>query len=383
MTEQYGNSPEGPELAPSQGSGLSGEKFNLRDAFNKFRSSWHGLSKGTQLRLKLSISFLMFASLFVLGKVDVSKSWQAASTADFRLLFLAAAIFLLTNFLNAYRWQLLARAAGFDVPLLKLTQYCFIGLFFNLFLPSTVGGDASRCYYLAKGTHKYRSAFYSVFADRTMGVTVLFLFASCGLLFGPGGNTLPWSLKLPVFAGTIFIFCILPFLPYMARTIFGPDNWVSKQLNDPRLQIYWQNKNLIVFSLFLSIIMQVIIVLCHILVGLALGLTKVPIWYYFVFYPSVSVLGFVTPSFNGIGIREWAYTYFLSLAQIDRSLSLTYALIWLGLITLSNLVGGIVYLLGHFHFTAKDAQFMEEELEVEMKDDLDTNGRPKLSKEAV
>jgi len=97
MTEKYGNSTEGPELVTSQGFAPSTEKFNLRAAFNKFRSSWHGLSRGTQLKLKLSISFLMFASLFILGKVDLSKSWQAASAADYRLLFLAAIIFLLTN----------------------------------------------------------------------------------------------------------------------------------------------------------------------------------------------------------------------------------------------------------------------------------------------
>ena len=325
----------------------------------------------------------MFASLFLFGKVDLSKSWQAASAADYRLLFLATIVFLLSNFINAYRWQLLARAVGLDLPLQKLAQYYFIGLFFNLFLPSTVGGDAGRCYYLAKGTHKYKNAFYSVFADRTMGVTVLFLFASCGLLFGPGGNGLPWSLKLPVFAGTAFIYIILPFLPFLTRVILGPKNWLSRQLNDAVLQTYWQDKSLVIISLLLSVVVQMVMVFCHILVGLALGMFKVPIWYYFVFYPSVAVLGFITPSFNGIGVREWAYTYFLSLAQVDRSLALTYALIWLGMITLSNLVGGIVYLAGHFHFTAKEAEAAQEELEEELQEDLVEPSKTGLSEEAV
>jgi uncharacterized membrane protein YbhN (UPF0104 family) len=328
-------------------------------------SSWRGLSSGTQLKIKASISLLMFSCLFLFGKVDLAKSWQAASAANFKLLFLAAVIFISATFLNAFRWQLLVRAVGFDTPFLKLVQLCFIGLFFNLFLPSTVGGDASRCYYLAKGTHKYRTAFYSVFADRTMGIAVLFLFATFGLLFGPGGAQMPWSLKIPVYAGTVFIFLILPFVPFLAKTILGPENWVTRQLHHPALQTYQRNKPLIFTSLFLSVVLQVLVVICHIIIGFALGLNKVPMWYYFVFYPSVAVLGFITPSFNGIGVREWAYTYFLSLVGVDRSLGLTYAIIWLSLITLSSLVGGLVYMAGHFHFSAKEAKEVEDEMKEE------------------
>ncbi len=354
------------------GKGNRNQRTNMRQHFLNLISSWRGLSRASQLKIKLGISILMFGSLFILGKVDLSKSLQAASAADYRLLVLAAVIFMLTNFLNAYRWQLLAAAVGFSVPLIRLVQYYFIGLFFNLFLPSTVGGDASRCYYLAKGTHRYKYAFYSVFVDRTMGIAVLFLFASCGLLFGPGGAGLPWPLKLPIFAGTVFVYFVLPILPFLSRTLLGRHNWIARQLNDPAIQVYWRDKNLILTSLLLSVVLQLAVVFCHILIGYALGFNQVPFWYYFIFYPSVAVLGFITPSFNGIGVREWAYTYFLSLAHVDRSLSLTYALIWLGLISLTNLVGGIVYLAGHFHFSAKEAEAVQEELEDELNERVET-----------
>ena len=341
-----------------------------KDLISGLLSSWRGLKPSTQLIIKASFSILMFACLFAFGKIDLSKSWQAASAANFKLLFLAAVIFLLSTFLNAYRWQLLSQAVGFQTSFLKLVQYCFMGLFFNLFLPSTVGGDASRCYYLAKGTHKFRTAFYSVFVDRTMGIAVLFLFASLGLLFGPGGRALPWSLKLPIYSGTFFIYFVLPFVPLVSRKLLGVDNWVTRQLHHPALQIYQREKKLLLVSFLLSIVLQVIVVICHIIIGFALGLDKVPLWYYFVFYPCVAVLGFVTPSFNGIGIREWAYTHFLALVGVDRSLGLTYAIIWLSLITLSSLVGGIVYMAGHFSFSAKEAKEVEDEMQEELQEDL-------------
>ncbi len=306
------------------------------------------ISETVKLRAKIAISVVLFASLFLFGKVDLSKSVDVALKANPWYLLVAVALFLGSTFLNAHRWKLLASAVDLHQPLLKMVQFCFVGIFFNLFLPSTVGGDFSRCYYLSKGTGKYSHAFYSVLADRTIGIAVLFLFASVGILCGPGGDTLPLQLKLPILLGTVGLFSVLPFLPTLALRLLGPGNWITKQLNNSPAAVYWHNKKLMAIAIGLSVIMQIVIVMCHVAIGLALGLTDIPLWYYFVFYPSVAVLGFITPSFNGIGIREWAYTYFLTLAGVDRAPALTYAIIWLSLTTLASLVGGLVYLLGHF-----------------------------------
>jgi uncharacterized membrane protein YbhN (UPF0104 family) len=316
------------------------------------------LSDSEKLTIKLGVSIVMFASLFLLGKFDLSKSWEAAKEADPRFLILAISLYLGSIFLNAYRWKILASAVGLDRPFLKLAQFCFVGLFFNLFLPSTVGGDFSRGYYLSKGTNNYKSAFYSVLADRAVGISVLFLFATAGLLLGPGGAALPWQLKAPIFLCTFGTFVVVPLLPRLTKAVLGESNWISRQLNDSQAQVYWKDKNLILASLALSVIMQVIVVGCHIAIGLALGLS-IPLWYYFVFYPSVAVLGFITPSFNGIGIREWAYTYFLTLQlnglqYVDQSKALTFAIMLLALTTASSLIGGLVYLAGHFTVPVHD-----------------------------
>ncbi|MBZ0187274.1 MAG: flippase-like domain-containing protein [Candidatus Obscuribacterales bacterium] len=306
------------------------------------------LSPAAKTRIKLGVSIVLFASLFLFGKIDLSKSWAAALSANKWYLFSAFVLFLLVPFQNAHRWQLLASAVGLRKPLLKMVQYCYVGLFFNLFLPSTVGGDFSRCYYLSKGTGKYMHAASSVLVDRAMGLAVLLLFATVGILLGPGGSGLPWQLKMPIFGATLGIYLIMPFLPQLSNKILGESNWFSRKLNQSSASVYWQDKGLIFMTLVLSVALQTVIVVCHMAVGLALGLNEVPFWYYFVFYPSVAVLGFVTPSINGIGVREWAYTYFLTLAGVDAARALTYAIIWFGLITMSSLVGGLVYMIGHF-----------------------------------
>lgn len=320
------------------------------------------ISKQTKMRLKILVSVVMFASLFIFGKIDLTKSWEIALHANLWFLSAAIVLFFASTLLNAYRWQLLANAVGLRKPFFKLVQFCFVGLFFNLFLPSTVGGDFSRCYYLSKGTGRYGGALYSVLADRAVGIAVLFLFASLGILLGPGGNEMAWALKAPIFLGTLGIFGVLPFAPRLTKKILGPNNLITKKFNDSSAQIYWHDKKLMGVSLLLSVVLQIVLVGVHILLAYALGLTTIPLWYFFVFYPSVAVLGFITPSFNGIGIREWAYTYFLTMVGIDNSHALTYAIMWLGLTTFSSLFGGIVYVAGHFKISQAEAEKLQSQV---------------------
>ena len=333
-----------------------------------------GLSKATKQRLKIGFSVVLFASLFIFGKIDLSKTFAVAAKANLWFLGSAAILFLASTLMNAYRWQLLAQALGFRKPLKEMLQYCFVGMFFNLFLPSTVGGDVSRCYYLSKGTGKYKQAFYSVFADRAVGIAILFLFASLGILFGPGGSDLPWQLKMPIFLGTLGVFVAVPLAPAISKRILGPDHWITHRFNNSTAQIYWHDRKLILAALLQSLVLQIIIVICHVLIGWSLGLSTVPLWYYFVFYPSVAVLGFITPSFNGIGVREGAYTYFLMLpvAGVDKAHAFTYALMWLGMNTGISLVGGLVYMAGHFKFSQEEVEKLQHQAEDEEREEEET-----------
>ncbi len=313
------------------------------------------MSKSTKFKLKVLFSIIMFASLFIFGKIDLAQTWQVALHANPWILGGTVILFLSSFLPMARRWQLLSRSLGFQRNFLELCRFYFVGCFFNLFLPSTVGGDVSRCYYLTKGTGLYKEGFYSVLADRASGIAVLFLCATLGIIFSPGAANLPWQLKWPIFAGTFATFVVLPFMPQLSKLILGERNWITRQFNESSARIFWQEKNIIPVSLAWSFASQLILVFCHYTVGMALGL-DIPLWFCFVFYPSVAVLGFITPSFNGIGIREWAYTYFLMMVGIDKSHALTYALMWLALTTFASVVGGLVYVAAHMNPPPKELE---------------------------
>lgn len=348
------------KIHKSEAGSKPGGEDGSKSALVRIREFLGGISDRTKLRLKLLISLVLFASLFLFGKIDLSESWAAALSANKWFVGLAVLLLLGSVVPQARRWQLLAGAVGFPRPLHKLVQYCYVGLFFNLFFPSTVGGDFSRVYYVSKGTGRYKQAFYSVLADRTCGISVLFFMATLGLLLGPGAQSLTWQLKLPVFIGTLCVLCGLPFAPLIARKLLGEDHWLSRRFNNSAASTFWKDKKLMLAALVWTCLMQMMMVAVHIALGFALGLSTVPFWYYFVFYPCVAVLGFVTPSFNGIGIREWAYTYFLTLVGVDKAIGLTYAIMWLGLVTVLSLTGGLVYVAGHFKISADEVQKIQQ-----------------------
>jgi uncharacterized protein (TIRG00374 family) len=99
--------------------------------------------------------------------------------------------------LYAWRWWLLLSAANVDLSLVGAVRYYFIGVFANNFLPSTVGGDAAKVYYLGR-EHGYRTLVASVAVDRMLGLGCLAVFATAAAWFEPAMSARFAALRLIV-----------------------------------------------------------------------------------------------------------------------------------------------------------------------------------------
>ena len=90
--------------------------------------------------------------------------------------FYAGSLTVLTlgQVLYAYRWRVVLAGMGVDVPFSEVLRQYFIGIFFSNLMPTAVGGDASKVYYLGQ-----RSGFVqvtaSVILDRLLGFVWLAL----------------------------------------------------------------------------------------------------------------------------------------------------------------------------------------------------------------
>jgi uncharacterized protein (TIRG00374 family) len=82
-----------------------------------------------------------------------------------------AAFFLVLVFgqaLYVFKWQLVLRAMGTPLSFSRLAEHYLIGIFFNNFLPTMIGGDAVRVYYLGRA-EGYATVATSVVVDRALG----------------------------------------------------------------------------------------------------------------------------------------------------------------------------------------------------------------------
>ena len=105
----------------------------------------------------------------------------------------AAVVFLAGQVLSAFKWaddRALGRASTGRIA--DYVRFYFVGMFFNLFGPSTIGGDVVRALYLGEGARP-GLAFNSVLFDRLSGLVVLVAIGAVALLAFPQ-YAFPWPL---------------------------------------------------------------------------------------------------------------------------------------------------------------------------------------------
>ena len=290
------------------------------------------MKKTLSTLLKGLISILLLAYLFY--KVDLKEVWQHLQQANIFYLLGALGLCLIGQVLCACRWKILARLMDFHNNLKEFVIYYFAGMFFSLFLPTLIGGDVAKCYYLARGKNKTLQAIITVLADRGTGLIALILMA-WGSLFLMDGVPVPaqftWGIKA---AGIAMIAGLIA--PFFAGDLLARLGGRTIELS----LIYWKRPGVLLNSILISFLFQMTVIIIHILIGLSLGLT-IPWKFYFFLVPVVAAASMLPVSLSGLGVREGAYVYFLSLASIPQSEALTFAFGWLFVAFASSLIGGL------------------------------------------
>lgn len=289
--------------------------------------------------LRILVSGLLLAGLA--WRMD----WRqvAGVFAQLRLeLWLAAvAVFLLTQFVSAARWSILSTPLGLRRPFRQFVGFYFIGMYFNLVLPTSVGGDVVRGWYLERHTGRRRTSFLSVLIDRLSGLVVLIGLAAAATLLSP--VPLPIWIPLSVAAAAGGIGTGLLSLPYLARRRFLGDKFaaLAGELRAALPSLLWPA------PVALSIMVQAANVLLVWLLGLGIGL-EVPGGYYWILVPMVSLLTLIPVSINGMGVREAATVLFLNHLGVGEGAAVSLSVLWFSVFGVASLLGGVVYICGRF-----------------------------------
>jgi uncharacterized membrane protein YbhN (UPF0104 family) len=298
-------------------------------------------------------------SAVLLGWIAWQTDWGEVGAHFARMrpaLWLAAlALLCVTQLVSTLRWQIIARALGFERPFRQLVGMYFIGMYFNLLLPTSVGGDVVRAWYLDGGSKRRLAAFASVFLDRLSGLLVLLGMACVALLASP--LDLPTWVSLFVWGAAGGSLVALAALPLLAG--HGAKGATRRERLRATLAALRSPRVLLVTTL-LSLWVQAASVVIVWLVGLSIG-APVDGTYYWIMVPMVSLLTMLPVSVNGIGVRDWGMKLFLAPLGVREGTALTLAFLWFAVSAVASLMGGFVYLFGHFPRPVASEETAEEQ----------------------
>jgi uncharacterized protein (TIRG00374 family) len=291
-------------------------------------------------------------------KTQVLKPEFFSAFAGVRLPFVAIAFVfsVLSVVTKARRWAVILHARGMGASNWYLFISYLIGMFFNNFLPSGMGGDAVRAFDSARTTGRGKEAVTAVILERGTGMITVFGCGSILALFQPN---LPLQIALVahgLFIGTLVIF----FLLWQDFT-GGILNWIGIQLVarffGGRLSVLWakivsvyeefrsyrHQWRLLGAVLLQSALTQVMTVIS--IYTLILAFDYQPPFGAFIAVTGIATaLDLVPISLNGLGIREGVYVYFLGLLAIPGPVAVAFALLNRLIVLVQALIGGVAFL---------------------------------------
>lgn len=299
--------------------------------------------------LKTVVSLVLL--FFLLTEVDVSQLRKVLSSAHLSYLVVALAGYILGQILCSARWALLARPLGFKNPFKDFTVFYFIGMFFNLFAPSTIGGDISRVLYLARGKSEERgggwngstgSALVSVIADRFIGFAVLAWIGAVALLVF-STYALPVVVRYLTFALAVGFVVSWLLLPLVSRFLHRKQ-FLREEKLVLGLETYARDRRVILQTIGLSLIAHLIQTWMQVLLGQALDV-EIPWSYSVIIYPLIGMFSALPVSLNGIGLREGGYLFLLRQIGVSSEKAFAFGILWFAIVVLDSLIGGVVFVL--------------------------------------
>lgn len=308
-----------------------------------------GLNWKTAIKIALSLGLLAL----LLSRMDLQKFGHTLASVSPMLLLTAVLVQLVEAVLSTWRWKTILENFRILIhfpPLLKIT---LIGSFFNLFLPSSIGGDFVRAYYLSRRQERSMST--------TLTTTVLERSAGlCGLLIL--GTAFAAVHRMDVEGiSLLLVFFILNF-GYAAANFALFNSWFHRQISrllrrlrfahlETKMELVYEglttlrkNYSAIMMSIGISLLIQFLSIVIVWISAYAIHL-KVPFYVFLVFIPLINLTIMIPLTINGIGLRESAYYLLFSQIGLPVETAVTLSLLNFVVLLCAALPGAIVYSL--------------------------------------
>ncbi|MHC4158424.1 MAG: lysylphosphatidylglycerol synthase transmembrane domain-containing protein [Planctomycetota bacterium] len=322
------------------------------------------------LRLAVVIIGIICGVLWVRAEDRWSRLVEIFGDMNLGIFACALCVFITGQLTLSLRWLLLIRTQSIHIKFWPAVRLVFLGLFYNNFMPSSVGGDLIRAWYVTKHTDKKFEAVLSVFVDRVVGLTstliiaaffyVLFLRGK-GCVIGPGESKSGGAFEFIVQRKAIFIglivvvgaaFCGLllhrqgrVLLKKICLSFEEHGLRLIKKFRDA-IVIYCKRPLAILAAFGLTVLLQMMTITAFWFLGADMGI-EASAKYYYVFFTLTWVLGAVPVSIGGAVVVEATLAYlFIHFAGVGEELAAALALCQRAVWMLASLPGAVIHLLG-------------------------------------
>src|SRR6187549_2221068 len=137
-------------------------------------------SSGKKL-LSLLVKILVTIGCFwyISTKIDFTEAWKSVLKADWWLLFIAVVFYFFSKLVSGFRLNINFRNIKLFLSEWENVKLYWLGMFYNLFLPGAISGDAYKVVLLKrKYDSPYKKTSAAVLLDRFSGLLALGLIMS-------------------------------------------------------------------------------------------------------------------------------------------------------------------------------------------------------------
>ncbi len=269
-------------------------------------------------------------------------------------LFFALMIAILVPIFGmAVRWWLLLRGHGFAVPLGRIFFVTYAGIFFNNFLPGSVGGDLARMVLASSGEDRKAAVVGTVLLDRVIGLAAMIVLGA-GCLAPFAGRFEDRRLVHVVYGllAAMLLAYLLYFNPFVRSWIrdrmpFREKIQKTVQELDGVFRSAKEKKGLVAQAALISVAAQAASILVIYGLSRAMGIRGAELWAFFVFEPIIFIVTAVPLSVGGWGVQEWAYAFlFGTFTGMDPSQAIALSVLYKLSLILVSVPGGVLFALG-------------------------------------
>ncbi len=254
-------------------------------------------------RLPLQIIFSAGILWWLVHKLGAQEVLDAFGRTSWGLLGGCVGLYLLAQGLSAWRWWRISLSVRFGGSFGRYLGLYFLGMFYNIFLPSGYGGDVLKVFYQAPlrlGRPSKRMAALTVLMDRLTGFVAILLLggmASCGL---SARAAVEWGLIM----STLFFLMIV----FSVGAVWAVSKWkvIPRKLRVIALLIRSKAAEYAAIVLA-SLVIQLLNVAIYVWIFASLGL-NLSMWAVTFGYAVVTLATLLPVSIGGLGVREsgWA-----------------------------------------------------------------------------